>query len=131
MMLDTNNPDIDVDALMARVHHEVLRRQFGDTSPHHAALDAVDTASLEALLAAAAERGQPRRRWPARLGFFPFTIPAIQRFILRVIAWLFRDQHAFNAALLQALREAVALNVRLNAAIRELDGRIRRLESDG
>jgi O-antigen chain-terminating methyltransferase len=127
-MLKPNNPDIDVDALMARVHHEVLRRQFGDGAAPGAAPDAVDISAVEDLIAAAAGRGGPRERWPARLRFFPFNLGIVQRFVLRLISWLFRDQHTFNAALVDALRESVALNVRLHRSIEELDRRLRRLE---
>lgn len=127
-MLDTNNPDVDVDALMARVQNEVLRRQFGDLPPTASGLDAIDTAAVNALIDAAALRGGARNRWPAALSFFPFNLKPVQRFFLRVIAWLFRDQHAFNAALLQALRESLAINARLHASLRELEARIRRLE---
>jgi hypothetical protein len=130
-MLETNNPDIDVDALMARVQHEVLRRQFGDRATAGATLNAMDTSLLDSLIAAAALRASARNRWPARLGFFPFNLRPIQRFVLRVIAWLFRDQHAFNAALIQALRESVTINARMHASMRELEARVRRLEQRG
>ena len=130
-MLEANNPDIDVDALMARVHHEVLRRQFGDPAEASSGVNAMDTSVLDSLIAAAALRAAARNRWPARLGFFPFNLRPVQRFVLRVIAWLFRDQHAFNAALIQALRESVAVNARIHASMRELEARVRRLEQRG
>jgi hypothetical protein len=130
-MLDASNPDIDVDALMARVQHEVLRRQFGDQAVASAAVNAMDTSLLDSLIAAAALRASARNRWPARLAFFPFNLRPVQRFVLRVIAWLFRDQHAFNAALIQALRESVTVNARIHASMRELEARLRRLEQRG
>jgi hypothetical protein len=130
-MLEANNPDIDVDALMARVQHEVLRRQFGDGVTAGAALNTMDTSLLDSLIAAAALRASARNRWPARLSFFPFNLRPVQRFVLRAIAWLFRDQHAFNAALIQALRESVTINARMHASMRELEARLRRLEQRG
>ena len=51
--------------------------------------------------------------------------------MLRVIAWLFRDQHAFNAALIQALRESVIVDARIDASMRELEARVRQLEQRG
>ena len=45
-----------------------------------------------------------------------------------MIGWLFRDQFAFNSALIQALRESVALNERLQVMLRELDARVRSLK---
>ncbi|MEA2784717.1 MAG: hypothetical protein QOF71_821 [Candidatus Eremiobacteraeota bacterium] len=127
-MLEANNPDLDVDALMARVQHEVLRRQFGDGSSSGAGLETIDTSTLQSLIAAAALRSSARNRWPARLEFFPFNVRAVQRLVLRAIAWLFRDQHAFNAALIDALSESVTVSARIHASMREIDGRLRRLE---
>ena len=130
-MLEANNPDVDVDALMARVHHEVLRRQFGDPATADGSVDTLDTSVLDSLIATAAMRAAARNRWPARLGFFPFSARPVQRFVQRAIAWLFRDQHAFNAALIQALRESVTVNARIHASMRELDARLRQLERRG
>ncbi len=121
-MLERNNPEIDVDVLMDRVQQEVLRRQFGDPAA------SPGTAAFEASIAAAAERGGVRTRWPARLRFFPFNLPSVQRFGLRVLVWLFRDQQAFNGAVVQALRESVALNARLQGSLRDLEERIAQLE---
>jgi hypothetical protein len=130
-MLEASNPDIDVDALMVRVHREVLRRQFGDRAAASADLAAMDTSLLDSLIEAAAQRAAVRSRWPARLGFFPFSLPAVQRIVLRAIAWLFRDQQSFNAALIQALRESVTVNARIHASMRDLEARVRQLEQDG
>jgi|HubBroStandDraft_1064217.scaffolds.fasta_scaffold07384_3 hypothetical protein len=126
-MLDSNNPDIDVDALMVRVQHEVLRRQYGAPAAGGGP-EAMDVSGLESLIAAAAAHGGPRTRWPGKLWFFPGFV---QRFGLRTVGWLLRDQLAFNAALVQALRESAALNARLQASIRELDARVRQLEGRG
>lgn len=130
-MLEANNPDIDVDALMARVQHEVLRRQFGDPASAAGGLNAIDTSLLDSLIVAASLRASARNRWPARLGFFPFNLRPVQRFILRVVAWLFRDQHAFNAAVIHALRESVTVNTHIHSSMRELEARLRRLEPRG
>lgn len=124
-MLEKNNPDIDVDALMARVQQEVLRRQFGEPGAAAAAAAEFDVSAVESLIAAASAHGGPRTSWPSRLGFLP---KPVQFFGLRVIGWLFRDQLAFNASVLQALRESVALNARLHAELRELEARVGRLE---
>ncbi|HYW54542.1 MAG TPA: hypothetical protein VE826_11260 [Dongiaceae bacterium] len=130
-MLESNDPAVDVDALMARVQHEVLRRQFGDQATAAPGLTTIDTSVLDSLIAAAATRAAARNRWPARLGFFPFNVRPVQRFVLRAIAWLFRDQHAFNAALIQALRESVSVDARIDASMRELEARVRQLEQRG
>jgi hypothetical protein len=105
-----------------------LRRQFGDPADGRNALDAIDTGPLEGLISAAAQRGAPRSRWPARLSMFPFNLRPVQRFCLRVMGWVFRDQQACNAAMVAAMREIASVNVRLHASQRELDARLRRLE---
>jgi len=128
-MLEENNPDIDVDALMERVQREVLRRQFGDPADGTIALGTIDTGALEGLIAAASQRASTRSRWPARLNVFPFNLRVVQRFCLRALGWLFRDQQAYNVAVLQALREMVTVNARLHALLRELEARTRRLEN--
>lgn len=124
-MLESNDPEIDVDRLMSRVQHDVLRSRLLDPPEQGHSLETIDLSSVEALIAAAAARSGPRLRWPARLGFIPAPL---RRFGLRVIGWLFRDQFAFNSALIQALRETVALNEQLAATLRDVDARVRRLE---
>jgi hypothetical protein len=124
-MLEPSNPDIDVDVLMTRVQHEVLRRQYGAPTEGAGAFDALDVSALTGLIAAAAAHGGPRTTWPSRLGFVPGPL---KRLGLRAIGWLFRDQLACNAAVVQALRESLTLNARLDAAVHELDVRVRALE---
>ena len=126
-MRETNNPDIDVEALMTRVQHEVLRRQYG-TPSESAALGTLDISNLTALIAAAAAHGGPRSVWPGRLWFVPRPL---QRLGLRTIGWLLRDQQACNAALVQALREAVTIATRLDTTVHELEARLRALENRG
>lgn len=123
-MLEPSNPDIDVDALMSRVQHEVLRRQYG-TPSEDAGLGTLDVSTLTALIAAAAAHGGPRSAWPGRLWFVPRPL---QRIGLRAVGWLLRDQQACNAALVQALRESVAIATRLDTTLHELEARVRALE---
>jgi hypothetical protein len=127
-MLEANNPDVDVDALMARVQHEVLRRQFGDAPSPDGGVASMDTSTLQSLIAAAAVRSSARNRWPGRLQFFPLNLRFVQRVAFRIMAWLFRDQHAFNAALIDALSESMRVDARTHASMRELEARLRRLE---
>ncbi|MGD1068224.1 MAG: hypothetical protein ABR975_15550 [Vulcanimicrobiaceae bacterium] len=126
-MLEPTNPDIDVDALMTRVQHEVLRRQYG-TPTESAGLGTLDVSNLTALIAAAAAHGGPRSAWPGRLWFVPRPL---QRLGLRAVGWLLRDQLACNAALVQALRETAAIATRLDASVHELETRVRALEDRG
>lgn len=124
-MLESNDPKIDVDVVMNRVQRDVLRSRYVDPPGVGHTIETIDMSSVEALIAMAAARSGPRVRWPARLGFVPAPLRGLG---LRVIGWLFRDQFAFNSALIQALRESVVLNERLQVTLRELDARVRSLK---
>jgi hypothetical protein len=123
--MESNDGEIDVDAVMNRVQRDVLRSRYVDPPGVGHTVETIDMSSVEALIAMAAARSGPRVRWPARLGFVPTPL---RRLTLRVIGWLFRDQFAFNSALIQALRESVAFNERLQVTLRELDARVRSLK---
>jgi len=132
-MLEPNNPDIDIDELMSRVRSEVLRRQFGGTSNGSTssvshANTPLDTLAIESHLGSAARLAEVRTKWSGQLKFFPFNVPAVQRILLRTLAFLFRDQRNVNFEIVHALRENVALNQRMHARLTELEERLRRIE---
>jgi hypothetical protein len=126
-MIEPNNPEIDVDELMSRVRSEVARRRLGSTS--HPAADALDAAAIEAHVSSAARVAAVRTALPSRLRFFPFTAPIVQRTLLKVFAFLFRDQRNVNAELIAALAHSVALDRQLRLRFDELEARLRRMES--
>jgi SAM-dependent methyltransferase len=72
--------------------------------------DAIERAgNAEHLLTIAAEWAVVRTRLPAKLERFPFNaIPAVERFFLRALAYLFKDQRQVNEALIGATRELAA-----------------------
>lgn len=132
-MIEPNNPDIDVEALMGRVYAEVARRRFGDAESHsngHVAAGApIDTQALEGHTASAARLAEVRTKWTGRLTSFPFNVAFVRRLLLRVLAFLFRDQRSVNSELICALRECAALNQRLCERIVLLEERVAHLES--
>jgi len=130
-MIEPNNPEIDVEELMTRVRSEVRRRQFG-TPDGPAGLAGftvpADAAPTESHVDAAARFAQVRTSLPARFAVFPLGRPPVRRFLLKVLALLFRDQRRVNAELVAALREQNALAERTRARLLELEERLHRLE---
>lgn len=131
-MLERNNPAINVDDLMEKVHAEVAKRHLPDAWDDGARLpaDALATvASIEAALAVAEEKAQVRVRWSGRLNRFPFNAsPALQRISLRMLAFIFKDQRHVNGALIQALRESLTMNARLAEQVDQLRKRLNALD---
>jgi O-antigen chain-terminating methyltransferase len=134
-MIESNNADIDVDALMQRVRDEVaamralatshdevqsvlgeggrLPEIVGDLSRH---------AVINELIEDAARMSRPRSAIPARLERAPFGMfrPAV-RFALRVLSYALKDQRHVNAATQQALREMLRLIVAIGNHVAKLN----------
>jgi hypothetical protein len=131
-MIEPNNPHIDVDELMSRVRVEVLRRQFGGSGHDPpGVLDgktALDALALEGHIQSAARLAEVRAKWSGRLSFFPFTLQPVQRFCLKLLAFVFRDQRHVNFEIVAALREALAINRGLYGRLLEVEEHLRRLE---
>jgi O-antigen chain-terminating methyltransferase len=52
---------------------------------------------------------------PSQLNRFPFNrSKTLQQFVLKIIELLFRDQRSVNYSLIQALKEVVKINHKLN-----------------
>lgn len=132
-MIEPNNPHVDVSVLMQKIEDEVRRRRSpegaldGDrTLP----ADALATAAtIDGLIRTAEEKAQVRMKWSGRLNRFPFNIsPGIQRFCLRTLAFLFKDQRHVNFAIIEVLRETLAQNLRLTTQLDRLRARLNRVE---
>ena len=131
MMIERNNPAIDVDDVMARIHREVTRRHFGPDIDFltSAPSSRLDTTAIESHLSVAQTRAQVRTTWSERLNVFPFTaFRGIQRLALRILALLFKDQRHVNFALIGALREMVEINRDLYERIASLERRLHQRE---
>ena len=136
-MLEFNNPAIDVDDLMSRIQQEVSKRGVGfeplvldgDGSQAH------PLASIEALLNTAHAKAEVRRKWSGQLNVFPFNRSVrLQRFALRILGYLFKDQRHVNFSLVQAQRESLAVMRSLLQRVALLEAENRRLrtgDSDG
>ncbi|MDH6078448.1 methyltransferase domain-containing protein [Chrysosporum ovalisporum FSS-45] len=125
-MIGENNPEINVDELMAKIRDEVAKRKGrpqGVIKSSHA-----DTSNLtlhlsyiESFLKNAEDRAYTRTKWPDKLNRFPFNLSKkLQKATLKLLNFLFKDQREINFNLLQALRESVVINQQLVAEISSL-----------
>lgn len=134
-MIEANNPEIDVDELMEKVREEVARRQnqalgkenyVGTNEPPKKGINSLLLHQIQALLNNAESKSQVRTEFPEKYNRFPFTISRrLQRFILKLYAFLFKEQRAVNFSLVQALRESIALNQQLSEQVADLQAQLK------
>jgi len=129
-----DNPNVDVNDLMARVHDRVRRDERVETAPAmertYVYASELDAASIEALLYTARKMAQVRTVWPRKLMLFPFTVSrSLRRTFLKLFAFLFNDQRHINFALTEAVREHVQLTKEMHGLIASLQSEVRVLEA--
>ncbi|MEA5502226.1 class I SAM-dependent methyltransferase [Halotia wernerae UHCC 0503] len=125
-MIESNNPEINVDELMQKIREEVANRQ--GNSRLVGIKTNVDTANLmshlayiESLLKNAESRSYIRTKWPDKLNRFPFNLnSSLQKFILKLINFFFKDQREVNFNLILSFKESIALNRQLIEQIKTL-----------
>ena len=139
-----DNPNVDVNDLMAEVQQRVLRGEEPRAASVRPAqrtyvyTSELDAASVEALLHTARKMAHVRTVWPRKLWVFPFNVSrGLRRLFLRLFAFLFNDQRHVNFALAEALREQLqivkelhGLVAALQSEVRNLDGRVGQLENE-
>jgi len=124
-MIESNNPEIDVDELMEKIREEVTRRKSqvplsminppGNTTenPTSSAMMAI-ISHIEALIRNAESRAYIRTKWPDKLNRFPFNLTkGLQKFALKGLNFLFKDQREVNLNLISALKDSVSLSKQL------------------
>jgi hypothetical protein len=112
-MIRSDNPQIDVEWLMDNFREEVRRKKRGVRS---SGLDRpfLDTSRIDALISAIESSSRPRTHFPNALRRFPFTWSQwLQRFVLKTLALLFRDQQMINMSIAYLLREMKSYNTRI------------------
>ncbi len=133
-MIEKNNSEINVDELMEKIRQEILNRQGHSRSME--TKNNADTANfmskislsighIESLLKNAESRAYIRTKWPDKLNRFPFNlISKLQKFILKAINFLFKDQREVNFNLILSLKESLTINHQLIAEIKTLKTQI-------
>ncbi len=124
-MLETANPEIDVDALMLRLRSRVEElRQNGhqELLPVNAVKlrNNVFINSLEAFANIADQKTQVRTQWPSHLGGPLFRVMRVRKLFLDGLSFVFKDQRHVNQALVAAFRESISLNRQLIEQIEAL-----------
>ncbi len=118
-MIESNNPEIDVDELMHKIREEVAQRN-NKTQPS-LFVNSNNTVKinfnfnyLEALLRNAEARADVRTKWPDKLNRFPFTLSGkIKKYCLKIVNFIFKDQREVNLNLINALKQSTLLNRQL------------------
>ncbi|WP_414548189.1 class I SAM-dependent methyltransferase [Anabaena sp. CCY 0017] len=126
-MIDSNNPEINVDELMQKIRQEVAKRQVNsqrtETKNNNIDISILKSniSYIESLLINAESRSYARSKWPDKLNRFPFNISSkLQKNILKAINFVFKDQREVNFNLLLAVKESVKLNRQLIEQIQTL-----------
>lgn len=135
MMIEANNPEIDVDELMQKIQEEVARRErFPRLESTEIIAEpertAVNVSYMQALLNNAEFKSQIRSHWPAKFNRFPFNLSGwVQRFALKLYNFLLKEQRAVNFSLIEALRESLALNRQLGEQVTALQTQLNGLNA--
>ncbi|MEH2394499.1 MAG: methyltransferase domain-containing protein [Nostoc sp.] len=125
-MTESNNPKIDVDNLMQKIREEVNKHKFKHLKSTTLNEFSISKSTfninyIEALLKNAQSRANSRTKWPDKLNRFPFNLnPKLQKIILTIINFLFKDQREVNFNLISCLQESVTLNQQLIEQIETL-----------
>jgi len=134
-MIEANNPEIDVDELMEKVREEVAKRQTQPFTKENVnrqptiGINPLVAHQIQAFLNNAESKSQVRTEFPEKLNRFPFTLSKrLQKFVLRLYAFLFKEQRAVNLSLIQALRESFALNQQLSEQIAALQSQLKLMD---
>ncbi|WP_414542997.1 methyltransferase domain-containing protein [Nostoc sp. CCY0012] len=116
-MIEFNNPEIDVDELMQKICQDVANRleknQIVTVNTENVSQNnwVNNFNYIESLLFNAESRANVRTKWPDKLNRFPFNINSkLQKFILKIINFFFKDQREVNLNIILALKESVNLN---------------------
>ncbi|MBV6623528.1 MAG: methyltransferase domain-containing protein [Rivularia sp. (in: Bacteria)] len=129
-MIESNNPEIDVDELMQKIREEVARRK--NQIPQSFADSKSDTEKInfnfnyiEALIQNAETRASVRTKFPEKFNRFSFPLSdKIKQYCLKIINFIFKDQREVNLNLINALKQSTLLNRQLVAEIEVLQSKL-------
>lgn len=125
-MIESKDPEINIDELIQKIVEQVSKSQVhSQLVDSQSNLDIsklkLSISHLETLLKNAESRSSVRTKWPEKLNLFPFNFSAkLQKLILKVIDFLFKDQREVNFNIINSLKESVALNHQLIEQIANL-----------
>ncbi|MFB8791988.1 MAG: class I SAM-dependent methyltransferase [Potamolinea sp.] len=119
-MIETNNPEINVEQLIQKIRGQVDKRHHlapsVETKPINVSsgTSATSFSYIETLLNDADSYAQVPTEFPGKFNRFPFSLSkGLQKFLLKLYGFIFKKQRVVNSSLSQALRESLVLNRRL------------------
>ncbi|MBS9387990.1 MAG: methyltransferase domain-containing protein [Dolichospermum sp. WA123] len=133
MMIESQNPEINVDELMEKIRLEVNNRK--SSFPINQSIsnetnvlqdnDLIDRFyRIEALLNNSELYYQVPTELPEKINKFPFSIGIIKKVILKIYGFIFKKQRVVNNNLIQAVRESLQLNQSLMSKLDSIEKRI-------
>lgn len=134
-LIETNNPEIDVDELMQKVREEVARRKpisllQSEKITLINPMDSGKISSIEGLLNNADYYSEVPVQFPDKFKRFPFTIiKPLQNFILKLYGFIFKKQRVVNSSITHALRESLVLNQQLIGQVNALQSQVNALQA--
>ncbi|AFY58272.1 methylase involved in ubiquinone/menaquinone biosynthesis [Rivularia sp. PCC 7116] len=125
-MIESNNPEINVEKLMQKIREEVDKGKNQNQQP----LAAVNSNAgklnfnfnyIEALIQNAEKRAFVRTKLPEKLNRFSFPLSnKIKQYGLKIFNFIFRDQREVNFNLISALKQSIVINRQLIKEIENL-----------
>jgi SAM-dependent methyltransferase len=127
-VIETHQPDHRPQQIGERLQAEIKRQQQWEISP--ASPISLRTSSQQAqithiglILDAATQKSQPRTHLPGKFAQLPLISHGkVQRFLLKVYNFLFKEQRTAQMATIQALRESTKLHQQLLEQTQVLEG---------
>ncbi|MDM9584998.1 methyltransferase domain-containing protein [Nostoc sp. GT001] len=115
-MIESNYPETNIDELIHKNVEQISKNQahsqLGDSQSN------LDTSNLklsisyiETFIENAESRSSARTKWPDKLNLFPLNLSGkLQKLILKIMNFIFKDQREINFSIINSLKESVALN---------------------
>ncbi len=134
-MIETHRPTTSPTLLIQKLQDEIQRQQQQDTSPAAAlssrlAYRQSQFEHINIMLNGAAAMAQPRTALPHKLRHVPILgLGKVQRLLMRVYNFLFKEHRTVNLTMIQAIRESAALNQQLSEQTVVLEGFIQELNA--
>lgn len=129
-MIEANNPNIDVEKLLAKVRAEVATRHKHQpkaelkVSSSSKINTLANISFVEALLNSAKEKSQVRTELPKKIDRFPLNLKWCKKIALKLHEFIFKEQRAINLTLIDALRESTLVNKQLSEQVKALQAQV-------
>jgi ubiquinone/menaquinone biosynthesis C-methylase UbiE len=122
-VVETNRPDITPDLLTHKLQSEIYKYNLDlSSTSSQLAYRRSKLESLNAILNDALMMSQIRTKLPNKFARLPILGNAkVQRFLLKIYNFLFKEQRAINLGVIQAVRESINLNQQLSEQTSNLE----------